>query len=747
MPKNNDEIFNNLELLEEYAHITPDKAFRIVQVVVKKRPLKPKAIRVKGFGGKLHGKSHEDLLAQSVKILDKIKYLETKRVLRILERLYHHGGNSIKSEVLKTFEYLSRYSLFVLRQIEYKTQTLILDEIESWNDRKMIQDLEILIVITQEILKPTFEGHSMPDYKTFTFHSGPLNVSDALKRLRQRSIMLLEKLYSLSHSLTQKVKILQVLREATHTPHSHVYGDDMETMVLEDTNTIIDFYLEILPSAENEIIQDIEEQKIWFLRRFTKIPPKRLKELEEAIRSNSAYDMFRVFVGYDGRLDQDFDFEKDRAIRTQKVHEFVTDISQNNFEEWRKKILSVIKNYSASESGSYGYFETFLSELGNKKPDLAIQLIEKNEKELSPFLLSLISGIWKSDAKKEAKELVSKWIDEGKYLYILGFIFVVVDDLDEKLLKKTLSKAKKLEDARALNNILQSIVHHYPKHKHLKSVFIEILKELIKQENTWWVEELWFRGKQILPGLTEKEMNVILDGLLLLPNIEYRAEEILQPIAEKSPKKVIDFFHKRVEIKSKKRRGIDDRYDGVPFNFYKLSPTLSKQGKIIIPLILKWYKDGGKKNNWLFSWEASHLFEEVFPGFSPILEQALIDLIKIGDKNSRDIVFSVISKYQGNKFLWNTVRVLMMKYAGTKTYDEVRSSLFGYLSQTGVVSGEDGFVRAYQAKKEEIKELEKDSDKRIKMFIREYKDYLEKRIAFEQKRTNEQIELMKRGLN
>lgn len=747
MRKNNDEIFNNLEILEEYAHITPDKAFRVVEIIVNnKYPLKARTTNLKGFG-KLYGKSHEDLLSQSIKILSKIRYLETKRVTRLLVRLYQHYAKSVKAEILKAFEHISQYNLFVLQQIEYKIQNLLLDEVEHWNDSKITRNSEILFVITKELLTPTFEGQSMPDYKTFTLHSGPLVVSDNLKNIRKRTISLLKRMYLLANDLSQKIKTLQALREATQTPHSHLYGDDMEQMVLEATNDIIDFYLEILPKAENEIIQDIEEQKIWFVKRFKKETPKELSELEEAIRSNSAYSMFRVFVGYDGRLDPDYDFNRDKETRSQKINEFVSDISESNFEEWRQKILAVVKNYSAAEPGSYGYFETFLSELGHKKPNLGILLIEKNEKELSPFLISLLSGIWKSGEKKQAQEIISKWVEDGKYLSLWAFIFVVIDEIDEGLFRKILNKAKELKDVRALNNLLRSVLHHYPKDKNLKIVFIEILKDLIRNNDRWWVENLWFKSKPILSDLTEKEFDIILDGLLLLPNIDYREEEILKPIAEKYPEKIIALFHKRVDIKSKKKRGVDDRYDGVPFNFHKLGETLRQHEKTIVPILLKWYGDGGKKHNWLFGWEASHLFEEIFPGFSPILEQSLVTLIKKANKNSRTIVFSILGKYQGGQFLWPIVKALIQQYAGTKEYDEVQGHLFGYLSQTGVVSGEDGFVRAYQSKKQEVQELKKDSDKRVRKFVKEYEDYLDQRIADETKRTSEQIELMKRGLN
>ena len=200
-------------------------------------------------------------------------------------------------------------------------------------------------------------------------------------------------------------------------------------------------------------------------------------------------------------------------------------------------------------------------------------------------------------------------------------------------------------------------------------------------------------------------------------------------------------------IHQKKKRDIYDRYDGVPFNFHKLGETLRPHAKVIVPTLLDWYDDGGKKHNWLYQWEASYMFEEIFPSFDSILEKFLADVIKEGTKNSRRIIFSILSKYKGGSSLWGIIRIMIKQYAGTKEYNDVRDHLFGYLSQTGVVTGEDGFVRAFEAKKIEIQTLKKDSNKDIKKFAKEYEEYLNSRIIAEQKRTDEQIELMKRGLD
>jgi len=50
------------------------------------------------------------------------------------------------------------------------------------------------------------------------------------------------------------------------------------------------------------------------------------------------------------------------------------------------------------------------------------------------------------------------------------------------------------------------------------------------------------------------------------------------------------------------------------------------------------------------------------------------------------------------------------------------SSLFIALSQTGVVSGENGFVNAYKQKLEEVQSWKKDGSKAVRSFVKEYED-------------------------
>lgn len=57
----------------------------------------------------------------------------------------------------------------------------------------------------------------------------------------------------------------------------------------------------------------------------------------------------------------------------------------------------------------------------------------------------------------------------------------------------------------------------------------------------------------------------------------------------------------------------------------------------------------------------------------------------------------------------------------------------GIMRQTGVVSGDDGFVRAYEQKRLEIQAWKDDENKAVRDFAMEYERYLDKIVTHEQR--------------
>jgi len=739
--KTNNDIWQKLKLLlehiEKFGDKTP-KELKIIEIInktlEKSKQLKKEPIKT-SFGD-LPGHDYEDVADVCLDILERLRYVYPQEIFETLSRLSIDENEKIKKKSLDVVSKMAKYTFWPKeKKIYYHPQLFILDEVEKWNDKKLLTHLSFIVKVSEELLSPSFEGTSWSDHKTFTIHQGPLPAGDTVKKIRERTISILKKLYSLSETISEKQQILQALGQATHTPHTGNYTPELEKIILNNANTLVSYYSSIVKEADNEVIKNIEEQLHWFVKRF-KNGLKNVKKLRSLIEKNAEYDMYKVFVGWDYRFSDELDYHEAEKERKQKIDEYIKQITDKNLSQWQKKILSIIKNYEQLEDrGQFQYFNIFLNELGRQKPEIAQKLILENEKEIEPFLIHLIAGIWQSKQKEKAKKLLEKWTKNGKHLSSCAYIFEYVKEIDESLLSKIYKKAKGQNDVNALTNVIRSIVSNFEQSKIGKDLFVECIKELKKHKNYWWVNHVWFRGNSILGALNKNDWKTVLESLLIAPNIDYHLEEILSAVAQNSPKELIGFFHKRIKIQAKKKR--EERYDAIPFDLHKLNEPLSQNAKVVIEEILKWFK----KEDWLSYWEGGHLLQAIFPAFHQELEEQLIKLLRSRNKNKAKIVLYILRSYKGETFLHNVCKEFIKQYPKSKKY---KQEMFTILSQMGVVSGEYGFVEGYKRKKQEIQDWKKDKSKVIKNFAQQYENYLSKRIDYEKKRVDEDIEIRKR---
>jgi len=366
--ESNNELHKNLTLLHKYIEEFGDKTPKELNIIkiIESTLGKSKALKIEPIKtaiGNLKGYAYADVADICLDILNDLRYFYLEEVFNLLIMLSLDKEPEVKKKSLETLFRLSQYNLSALKEIGYYPQLLILGKIEKWSTKQLIERIEPIAKISEELLSPSFEGHSMKDYETFSIQFGALKVDDNLKKIRERTSILLKKLYLLTKDLKRKQKIIQTLQETTRLPDQGGYDKDMENMVLDNTNALIDYYISIIPNADNEIVKDIEEDAYWLSRRLDVKKLTRIKELQSLISSKKEYDIFRVFVGYDYYIaDQEedpekIDWEKVDAQRKTKIQEFINDILEENYKDWERKILSVIKNYSTPESqGEFGYF-------------------------------------------------------------------------------------------------------------------------------------------------------------------------------------------------------------------------------------------------------------------------------------------------------------------------------------------------------------------------------------------------------
>lgn len=746
------EIQEELKLLVQYVREFGDKTPKelnlidlIKKILVKSKALKPEPIKT--VFGRLRGSKRDDVVLVILEILDLLRYWHIESICEICFGLVKAERNqAVINKANEVLKHICKYDLRILHTGGYHPQKTALDFLKksgALSDRSTIAASATML---EEILSLSFQGVSNSSYNSITFQPTTLNPTKGLKLIRKTAIEDTKMLYGAAKRTKEKKVVLNVLEQALRSPEYPITekAEELDKMLARDTKSILTFYSERLEHEENEVIQEIENHLVWLHRHPARVT-QQSERLFKSIGENADYQIFKIFVGFDVGFYPDLDFEKAQSYRDTKIGEFITDITPQTLKKWKKILKKVTKNYKESDPGLFNYLNKFLFELGKQKPEIALILIR--EKSLEPFIIHLVAGVWKSAKKRSAKLLLSKWANQYQHFIVCAAIFDYVEEIDTPLFKRVVAKAIQKRDVQALNALIASIGRNYINQPILKTALLQIVEALTTLKNTYWTNHIWFRKSLITRNLTKAQYGVLLDNLLSADRLDWHIEEVLQPLVEKYPVDFINFLLKRVEYSKqfKDRRDIISRYDAIPHSFDRLGESLRKASKVIIPVVLSWFSMGEpKKDQWLYRWEATHFLKDIFPGSDPLLQNELVAMIRRGGKDGEVVIHSFISRFEGEDFLWTLVREIIDAYRNSEAYLEIKRSLFGYLSQTGVVSGEYGLVEAHSSKKQSLITLKTGASPDFLTFLEEYEEYLDKAIAGERKRADDDIDRRKR---
>ncbi|MCX6757229.1 MAG: RelA/SpoT domain-containing protein [Candidatus Nomurabacteria bacterium] len=746
------ELEDNLKLLEQYVKEFGDKTPKelplitlLKKVLVKAKKVKSKP--VKTVLGNFKGTKYQDIALIILSILDTMRYWYIEDICEIcFDILKNEKNEQILKKAGSVLDHLSKYDVRILRsQSSYQPQEQIVKILSKKSEEKNTVTKNTIVSMLKEILVLSFSGIEASSYNSVTFKPTSLNATPRLKKLRKQCFDMLKKLYVSSKDVQEKRNIIKTFEHALRWDDHGVMknSDELNKMIENDSKSVFTFYNSLIETEENEILYEIETH-LMFLQRDPERKSPRISRLLSVLSKNNDYQIFKVFVGYDTHFYSDLDFDKAKLYRDGKIKDFILDISETTLKKWKRALRQVTKNYKYSDQGMYNYLNFFLFEVAKQKPEIALDLI--GEAYLKPFLIHLVAGIWKSKKKASAKVLLSEWCRTYKNFNVCSSIFDYVEEFDKDLFKKIVTKSIERKNAWALNMLISSIGRNYTGQPWLKTIFLKIISELSTLGNTSWTQYIWYRKDSIMKDLNKSDFKILLKNLILQESINYDTEEILEPFATKYPKDFIRFLLERVQRRMKLKTGDKfSRYDAIPHNFNKLKESLQKNAWVIIPAVLQWYSMGTEKHNqWLYRWEASHFLKEVFPTSNPELEKELIKLIKHGGKDGLMVVDEFISRFEGQDFLWKLVEEVINTYKSVTKYDETKRKLFGYLSQTGVVVGEYGFVEAFKSKKNALVPLKTTTNAGYLLFLNDYETYLDSQIASYQKMADDEIDKRKR---
>ena len=198
---------------------------------------------------------------------------------------------------------------------------------------------------------------------------------------------------------------------------------------------------------------------------------------------------------------------------------------------------------------------------------------------------------------------------------------------------------------------------------------------------------------------------------------------------------MIDFFGDR--LRRDRNEAPDSLFEAIPFSFHELDSILCKHPDLVIELSRKLFDE----DDYLFEFRGGRLIRIAFPDFTDELEVALIDQATNGGDAGVDFVLHILRNYEGDVFLHDVVKNVIC----VLNEDDKRLGLLEMaLDSTGVVSGEFGMRDAYLRKKEEVAPWLTADNEKLRLFAERYSRTLDRQIAAEHRRAQEDIEMRKR---
>ena len=704
------------------------------------------------------------LIAKCVKILSKVRYLETPAVVDILLWASVHSDDAVRTETTGALNDLAKYNLSVYfgigtegkGGIRAAPQLSVIETLGRKSIEYLVAHLSGVLTLFDGMLSTSMESTSWSSNEV-TFIRGVTPADPDVVKVRKVSIELLKKLYQKSSSKSQKLRIIASLNSATRSERSGAVDQAYADMIANSAQEVLSFFAEIVGSEDLQIVQKIEHDSYWIQYHS---PSQEVKatavEVKATIDANKEYEIYRTLIGFEGvfgewtasRADESFSIGKQDA-RKNAARAIAHRIGDDGFSLWRRRILAFAQTES-NDLATFPVFYEFLAEMATLYPSFALSLLANDSQALSKFLIPMLRGVWESKQRDELIRLMEGWIknagpDATNYLYVCAKFFLSTTDVDVKILEQILLRSAEIKDEHVLRQIASVAVARTDLEMirgELKGLFLAALSQLTALEDANWVSEIWYRAeaRSMIADLSPSERKQVLLNLRLLPRIDYQAEDVLAVIAERDSSEVIDYFCARLYEPTKLAKKLAEEdfgvYEELPFQLNALQEPLSIDAMMVVRKVMDCYR----KDPVLFEYRGGKLLQIIFPQFPESFQASLLKLLRDGADAECEFVAGVLRAYSGEAFLYPVAKQLIKRLVpGSSLVSVVALAL----QSTGVVTGEYGFAEAYERKRLEVLDWLQDADERVKEFATNYIAELERMRDTEKARADEQIVLRK----
>ena len=762
--QDNDELSESLQLLEIIASIGPDETLEIIDYLLNPDSDKPTA-KADDDWWSPKPRTYYNVLSQCLNILKNpsLRHLNFDDALEQLLKMYFYKPekqeySGLREQARNAITNMAAYDLNLWYQDSgYSIQTRMFEKVQKWNQEDLEKYLPLILGVCGKLLETEMRSE-YSDSEVFSWSRRPVMITDDLVSLRESIISLLQLVFNRVQG-AQRIKVIRVLNCATEFPDLGQYGEEMRTMIQDNAEALINFYLWLVTankSREDEIFQEIETQihhlKTWHLDDI-----KNVNRLSSMLQSHESYQLYRTLVGDESLFwgEEGKSYDEIQTEAADKITKIADAITHENLIEWFEKLKRIAENFTNRSDQDISRFYQLLFEIGESKPHIAQALIDKSLTEnnsLKKCASEFIRGIRKSTSPAIAGNYVHEWLSGGdqKLLLQIPNTYWRVDEKSlaagDVLVFETLLNCK-MENENQRQKLDKKIMSNIGWiYKTNPDKTIEIICKLFERADQnsilHHMNQLWWSRERI--DLSQWDLSVfenLLKTFVDIPILNDNAVYILAQYGRKAPLELVQFFECRVE-KQKRTSGRISRYNPIPHFLKEIADIYQNHPQYvdILNQILGWFQ----KHDYHYDTAAAELISGISPRLDEPLKQTLTEFIKSGDKEKILAVMKVLEKFPEDSV---SDELCKQAVKHSERQKELRDEIGSFIvNRVRVYLGLDGAVTTFQNLKERIIPWLEDENHYVRAFAQRIIPKIESRIEYERERAAEDEIKRKKGL-
>ena len=712
--------------------------------------------------GTLDGLKADDVTRLVIEIVENLCYFDIIGTLRLLIDIYRDEPNDdILQQILKATKKLAEYNIDAYNQVGPMLQMTLVDQLASMSDTEVDSIRPIALTVWTEAIQTDITGIKWKG-DTISWTTGAVPASDQLKEVRDKVIKALFAAYDRSTNDTQKRAVLSALDAATRTPIQANYSNELLAITLKDATRIVDFVTVRAGDTSYELLQHLEHQFLYKYFRAkgliddlenkfdcqveAKMLVAAIFKFRDTINSDIQFVRYKILVGFESVypnhwIEEEFDYLRSDEYRRKEIDRYIDKINAENENDWFDLIARCAETKS-NDLATFPVFGSFISKLAELIPEIADRFLEKASDDLRNLLPGFLNGLALSGRYDIYERVLESELKSARSLSgvvrHLRYSNIKKPDFAARLLTSAIDKG----DARAVIECLLFALENYgmaEKIADADTLLRDALTFLNDRKDVRWVSEAWFLQKtmKFYEELTPERTKQVLQNLGYVRRVGYQVEHILARLADRQPDAIWDYFGARLARVAEEGEE-EERFEAVPFQFHGLEKELSKDAQLAINKGLSWFAQDPK----LFQFRGGRLISSTFPNCTSEFAVRLTELVKGGGDTEAEFTLAILKNYNGETSTHVVLKEIVSQYP-----DDARkmSGVRSCIDSTGMVSGELGFVLAWQAKKESLKEWLEDDRLAVKTFAEMHIAKLDLMIASEQRRAETDREMRNRS--